>query len=279
MKTNIITKLLPIGLGISCLTALGQDDAPKTPDDALSRLPAVEFREDEPQYYVFTTDYLPLDLAGNITGRQRITGDYTRGLPGNKVRWNNVRVTAGAATDALPKGVPQKCMEDFSYESGTTDQFKDSFFAGFPAGNAGLPMKNLIWDITMFETFARASFDKLKLNEPFELDSAKETIPLAGGGQFSNRRPVLTWVGVSRINGKLCALIQYEVFFNKFSLPAGAQTMKGRSDYWGTIWVSLEDKQIEKGTLNEGVLMTMPVSGQAASQTIPVFRQATLRRR
>jgi len=278
MKTNILTILLLTSLGIPNLSVRGQATAPKTPDDALSRLPAIELREDGPQSYTFITDYISLDLAGNITGRQRVSGDYTRGLPDNKVRWNNVRVAAsGKAEGAFSKGEPQKYMEGFSYESGTPDQFKDSFFAGFPAGATSMQMKNLVWDITMFETFARGSFDKLKLNEPFELDPS--TVPLAGAGEFSNRRPMLTWVGVSKMNGKLCALIQYEVFLNKFKLPAGAQIMNGRSDYWGTIWVSLEDKQIEKETLNESVLMTMPLPGKTKPQLVPVFRQATLRRR
>ena len=81
------------------------------------------------------------------------------------------------------------------------------------------------------------------------------------------------------MNGRMCAVIQYEAFYNKLSLQAGGQNLNGRSDYWGTIWVSLADKQIEKGTLNEGVLLGFAMPGQAGQRAITIFRQATLNRR
>lgn len=272
MKANLVSKLPFMGvlLSASTLSAMGQNSAPNALDDALSHLPKVEFREDGPQRYVFTCDYLNFDLVGNITGKERVSGDYTRGLPDKKVRWNNVRNANGA----FPDGVPQKYMEDFSYDPASPDQFKDSFFAGFPADS--MQVKTLVWDVDMFEQFARKYFDKLKLNEPFELSSSDISLP---GGKFFNRRPALTWVGVSRMNGKSCAVIQYEALFNKVSLQPGAQTLNGRSDYWGTIWVSLTDKQIEKGTLNEGLLMGAAVAGQTGQQAVTIFRQATLCRR
>lgn len=276
MKTHLISKLpfAALLLSVSTLSTIGQGTAPDTLNKALSRLPNVEFREDGPQDYVFTCDYLNFDLAGNITGRERVSGDYTRGLPDKKVRWNNVRIAQSTnANGAFPDGVPQKYMEGFSYDPASPDQLKDSFFAGFPANS--MQVKTLVWDVTMFEQFARKYFDKLKLDEPFELSSSDYSLP---GGKFFNRRPILTWVGVSRMNNKTCAVIQYEAFFNKLSLQAGAQTMNGRSDYWGTIWVSLTDKQIEKGTLNEGVLLGATVPGQTGPQAVTIFRQATLSR-
>lgn len=275
MKTNFIAKLPFIGLLwiVSTLSTPGQNGSPNALDDALSHLPKVEFREDGPQHYVFICDYLNFDLAGNIVGRERVSGDYTRGLPDKKVRWNNVQIAQSTNADgAFADGVPQKYMEGFSYDPASPDQLKGSFFADFPADS--MQVKTLVWDVSMFEQFARKYFDKLKLNEPFELSSSDVSLP---GGKFFNRRPALTWVGVSTMNGKTCAVVQYEAFFNKLSLQVGPQTLSGRSDYWGTIWVSLTDKQIEKGTLNEGVLMGAGVPGQ--KQAVTIFRQATLCRR
>jgi len=173
-----------------------------------------------------------------------------------------------------PEGALQKYMEDFSYDPATPGKFQNSFFAGFPENS--MQTKTLVWDAGMFELFARKYFDKLKLNEPLELGPSDFALP---GGNFSNRKPTLTWVGVSQMNGKKCAVIQYEAFFNKLSLNTGAQNLNGRSDYWGTIWVSLADKQIEKGTLNEGVLMGIVLPGQVGQKALSIFRQATFCRR
>jgi hypothetical protein len=265
-----------LGLIFLCAAAEGQNSGMQYElNDILAHLPTVEFREGGPQHYVFTCDYVNFDLAGNVTAKERVSGDYTSGLPDGKVRWNNVRIAhMGNTNGASPEGVLQRYMENFSYDRLTPDYVKDSFFADFPANS--IETKALVWDVSMLEQFARNHFDKLKLNDPFELKSSDISVP---GMKFFNRLPRVTWVGVSKMNDKACAVIEYEGFFNKLSSQVGEQTLKGRSDYWGTIWVSLRDKQIEKGTLNEGVLLGVEVSGQAGPQAVPVFRQATLCRR
>jgi len=53
-------------------------------------------------------------------------------------------------------------------------------------------------------------------------------------------------------------------------------TLKGRSHYWGEIWVSLSSKQIEYATLQEDVLGEMKLAGQEAPRTISVFRVGIL---
>lgn len=277
MKNVLYSKLSLAGLllSVAILPTLAQGGASNSIEDNLTNLPTVAFREDGPQRYVFTCDYLHFDLEGNITGRERVSGDYTRGLPDGKARWNNVRIAQTTnANDAFPGGVLQNYMEGFTYDPSTRDQFKKSFFSGFPDS---MQTKSMVWDVTMFELFARKHFDQLKLNEPYEIGPSDISLP--GGGNFSNRRPLLTWVGVSKMNGRMCAVIQYEAFYNKLSLQAGGQNLNGRSDYWGTIWVSLADKQIEKGTLNEGVLLGFAMPGQAGQRAITIFRQATLNRR
>lgn len=269
MKIIRVFKLAITGLllYIPTLPILAQSGAPGGIQD---HLPTVTFRQDGPQHYVFTCDYLNFDLDGNMTSKQRVAGVYTCGLPGGKVRWNEVRIaTATNADQAFPEGELQNYMENFSYDPSSADQFKASFFAGFPDQ---MQTKTLVWDVGMFEHFARKYFEKLKLNQPYVLGSSDISFP---GGNFSNRRPALTWVGVSKMNGKACAVIQYEAFFNKLGLQSGGQNLQGRSDYWGTIWVSMADKQIENGTLNEGVLLGLAIPGPPGHQAVTIFRQAT----
>jgi hypothetical protein len=54
--------------------------------------------------------------------------------------------------------------------------------------------------------------------------------------------------------------------------------MKGRTNYWGNIWVSQEDKQIEYATLYEDGLMEMVFSGQSEEVLMNVFREITFQK-
>ena len=51
--------------------------------------------------------------------------------------------------------------------------------------------------------------------------------------------------------------------------------IKGRSDYWGQIWVSLATKQIQYATLYENVAGEMKLAGQDTPQLLNVFRIGT----
>lgn len=99
---------------------------------------------------------------------------------------------------------------------------------------------------------------------------------MPGVGTFHNRDVVLQWIGRSERNGQDCAVIQYQAFFNPLDIAMTGLTMKGRSDYWGQIWVSLATKQIEYGTLYESVVADMQLPGQTAPQLVNILRIGTL---
>src|SRR5262249_260440 len=145
----------------------------------------------------------------------RVSSTYTRGLPGGKVRWNDVLIArAATATAAFPKGEPQAYMEGFSYDGSKLKGVLDpGFFAGFPDEMA---TKTLVWAAFMLGVFAWSYFDKRTLNEPYRLP--RENLKLPGGGAFQNKQVELTWKGVSKRNGKLCALIAYQALFNKLEI-------------------------------------------------------------
>ena len=98
-----------------------------------------------------------------------------------------------------------------------------------------------------------------------------QDVHMPGVGTFHNRDVQLTWVGRSNRNGQDCAVIEYRAFFNPVQVENGAMTLKGRSHYWGAIWVSLATRQIEYATLLEDVLGELTLAGQP-TRTISVFR-------
>jgi hypothetical protein len=245
-------------------------------DAQLSHLPTdLKLKEDGPQRYKITVDYLNLDTLGNPLGKERVTGEYIRALPDGKVRWNNVRIAKAKSFDQpFTEGEIQSYMEGFTYNlSKREDMLKKEFFRGFP--DTEIKTKNLVWDMHMIEQLSWDHFNKLEINRPYAIQSQPEDVPLAGAGTFQNRRIELTWVGLSKRNNEICALIQYQAFMNKFNTSMGNMSFQGRSHYWGDIWVSLKDKQIEYATLFEDVLVEFALPGKEGKQLIGVLRKGT----
>jgi hypothetical protein len=247
---------------------------PTTAPLAARGLPkGLEVKDAGPRTYRFAVDYHNANSRGEIFQRQRLIGEYTRGLPGGEVAWKNV-TEATAQGETAPYGEPQKreFMEGFRYPNDLGRTFAPEFFRGFPP--MAFMERNLVWDTGMIEMFGQNYFDHLELNEPYHAISHMDA-KLPGEGTFTNRDVVLKWIGQSRRNGQECALIQYQAFFNPIDLSVGGMRMKGRSDYWGEIWVSLRTKQIEYGTLYESVVADLELPGQATPQLLNIFRTGT----
>lgn len=227
-----------------------------------------------PRTYRFTVDYQSANLQGVVVQRQRIVGEYTRGLAGGEVQWKNV-AQADADGASGPFGALQKrvFMEGFRYVNDLGATMQPGFFKGFPP--TAVFERNLVWDTGMMELFGQGYFEKLKLNEPYHA-MANQDVKMPAMGTFHNRDVVLEWVGLSYRNGQECALIDYRAFLNPLEIATGGMTLRARSDYWGQIWVSLKTKQIEYGTLYEEVLGEMQLPGQAAPQPLSVFRSGVL---
>jgi hypothetical protein len=227
-----------------------------------------------PRTYRFTVDYDSANVTGEVVHRQRVTGDYTRGLANGDVEWRNVgEAQADGATAPFPAPQKQDFIEGFHYPLGSPDTLKPDFFKSFPP--SAVFERNLIWDTSMFESFGQNFFDQLKLNVPLHL-LIDQDINMPSVGTFHSRDIVLEWVGRSQRNGQDCAVIDYRAFFNPLEIATGGVTIRGRSDFWGEIWVSLATKQIEYATIYEEVSGQMKLPGQDTPQPLSVFRIGTL---
>lgn len=223
-----------------------------------------------PRTYRFTVDYHHADRRGAIVRRQRIRGEYTRGLAGAEVQWKNVSQSEAEGPDG-PFGTAQRrdFMEGLRYRNDLGVTMQPDFFRTFPA--TAVVERNLVWDTGMIELFGQGFFEKLKLNVPYHA-FAEQSVTMPGIGTFHNRDVVLEWVGRSYRNGQDCAVIGYRAFLNPLQIAAGGMTLHARSDYWGQVWVSLKTKQIEYGTLHENVAGEMTLPGQDGPQPLSVFR-------
>jgi hypothetical protein len=227
--------------------------------------------KDELQKYVVTTDHFNTDIFGNFFNKMRVKGEYTRGLENGKVKWNNCSVAMAMQRDAeFPAGAPISYMENFSYNV-SENMLNAEAFANF--GENSPFAKNLIWDMMGIEGFAWSAWDKLKLNEPYSAKDFNAKMDLAGKGSFENKDVRITWTGISVRNGETCAVLEFITMNNPIEYSGDGMAMKGRSHYWGTIWVSLEDKQIEHAALYEDVVMEMNLPGQTNKQIMNATRE------
>jgi len=227
--------------------------------------------KDELQKYVVTTDHFNTDIFGNFFNKIRIKGDYTRGLPDKQVKWNNVSVAMSMSrNDEFSAGSPVAYMENFSYTV-SEDMLKPEKFSTFTEHSAYT--KNLVWDMMGIEGLAWVNFNDLELNKPFKATFFNGKMDLAGMGSFENKDMVITWTGITERNGEYCAVIEFRTMNNPLEYTGDGMSMKGRSHYWGTIWVSVEDKQVEHAVLFEDVVMEIQLPGQTNKQIMDATRE------
>jgi len=229
------------------------------------------FGQTAPRTWRLTFDYFNVDIKGHVIGRQRYSALYTRGLPGDTVRWNDVTIASAAVWSDFGPVQKQDFMEGFTYpHAEAANASKPEFFKGFPP--AAINQRNLIWDAHMFEGFAQ-NLDKLKLNTVFHLPEGNPA--LAGMGEFHDRDVQLILTGTSPRNGRDCVVIDYRAMFNTLDVKMPGMELVGRSDYWGQIWVATATKQIEYATLFEEVLGEMAIQDQPKPITISAVREGT----
>ncbi len=90
---------------------------------------------------------------------------------------------------------------------------------------------------------------------------------VAEGSYFKNGEVTLAFKGLSLVNAKTCALLEYdsgESSFNMVVKPLENMevTTKGSSHYWGDIYKDLSSGWIQKATLHEMVISETTVPGQ-----------------
>ncbi len=206
---RVRTVLILIGSAVFCVAVgpLVQLQAQLTPAATWVLPHGLSVKDAGPRTYKFVVDYNTANSKGEIVQRQRLVGEYTRGLPGREVMWKNVTHTTGQGESA-PFGAPQRVdfMEGFRYRNDLDGTMAPDFFKGFPA--TAVMERNLVWDTGMIEMFGQNYFDRLKLNVPYQAISNLDT-DIPGVGKFHSRDVVLQWVGRSQRNGQECAVIQY----------------------------------------------------------------------
>jgi hypothetical protein len=213
------------------------------------------------QKFRMTAIYTNRDLYGNFTGKMKITGDYTSGLPGDSARWNNVFISSSNVFSApFQAGIKQDYMENMKYVPSSRMLEKGSF-KNFPAKTDAVFAKNLVWDMGMIEEFAWKYTDSLKLNKYFIIRPRESSFEMGGVGNYSHDNIQIRWTGISEMNDELCAIIEYRAIDNLLEINMDQIKGKGTEQYWGTTWVNLNTGLIEFAETYSGTIQEIQVKG------------------
>ncbi len=207
-----------------------------------------------------TTECYDYSTRGDLLHKTRITGELT--FRSDSVRWGSVYISSMESREReteLPKGEKIGYMHGFEYRQDMEIMSADFFAKHLPEADP-LTM-NLVWDAMSFEGIAYENWDSLKYNEEFSARNLNSELQLAYG-TFENRDAKLTWIGTSEIDGETCAIIKYSLMNNPLNLEYGDMAIRGRSHFWGEVYVSLSDKHIEYAHLTEDVLVDVNDNAQ-----------------
>ena len=104
---------------------------------------------------------------------------------------------------------------------------------------------------------------------------------IAEGSYFKNGEVTLLFKGLSRVNEKTCALLEYDSGESSFyvlmkPMPNMDVSTKGSSHYWGDIYKDLSTGWIQKATLREMVVAETTIPGQTNKLSSVVERNISI---
>lgn len=269
MKKEIILNVA-FCFAISLVTAWGQKSVPVNPLQSLP--PNWSLQINQPISYLVTTTHYDYSMMGPFLNKTQITGRYTRTNAEGTVYWNQVEIAQAHDLESrFKQGLAQPVMEGFSYVP-SEKMMEAANYSDFPQDATAHLLKNLVWDMMGFEFFAWAHTDSLQLNQEYRPVEANSQIDLASEGTFENKDIRLTWLGTTQKNKQACAIIKFSVMNNPLTMNSEHLKLKGRSHYWGNVYVALDSKQIEYAELYEDVIMNLTLPGQDQPQRLNTVR-------
>ncbi len=239
----------------------------------LTKLPKVPLSETI-QKYRMTALYTNMDLYGKFTGKIKVSGDYTRGLENGNVMWNNVSISNSSnADEPFKEGTKQDYMENFKYVPSAKMVSDKDAFKNFPASLDNLYSRNLVWDMLSFEIFAWNYYDSLQLNKTYIIPDINGQFEISDIGTYSHKKLMLTWTGISVVNGELCAIVEFDAIDNKIEMSMDQIKTRGTEQYWGTVKISLNTKNIEHAVMYSGTIQEIEVKGMKDKFLIKTIRE------
>ncbi len=239
-------QFLLMALFIACAQANAQDAWYKT---RLKEVPAIVPAKQE--YDVTIKKQILHPVGHNTIFADAIKASFWV-YDNDSVEWQNVR---WAKIDGL-RQEPVKTIEwpefnGLKYKTKSTDFLNAGLYGDIPRQKKEWA-RMLAADAVIMQEIGWQVIDSLEFNKAFTprlMDG--NDIAFENSYTFSNQYLTYIWSGVTWHNNELCAVVKFESLFNPFNIDT---IVKGRSMYYGELWVSMQDKQIEHSIMVEDVV-------------------------
>ncbi len=233
------------------------------------------------QEYEVTLKWQNLDaISGQKINCNIVQRTYLTGQEDGFVAWKDVslaqvedfRQTQFTATE-LP------AFDNFSYKAMDTAFLAEEFYKDIPMELRDLA-KWLVSDAIQMQGLSWYVFDSLSYNEEF-IPKLLENydITFEDWVTFSSRYQKLIWSGIGKHNNEICAIIKFESYYNPISIENENMSVKGRALYYGEMWVSLEDKQVEFASMLEDDIFKIQSSQFQGEQLLDLQREVVFNKR
>lgn len=220
-----------------------------------------EIRAGKPkiQQYAVTLKWQNLDaIQGNTFNCNAVKATYITGLENDSVSWKNVSsATISNFQQTEFHGTSLPSFDGFTYKINETNFLEEGFYATILPEHRDIA-KWLVSDAIQMQGLAWYIFDSLKFNEPFVPKFLNNyDIKFKDWVTFTSRYQKLLWSGITKYQGEACAIVRFESLYNPLHIDNVQMSVKGRSLYYGEIWISLSDKQVEYASMVEDVVMKL----------------------
>jgi len=229
----------------------------------------------EIQEYDVTLKWQNLDaISGSKINCNAVNATYIAGLENGFVAWKNVSLAQiDDFKQAQYKGTDLPAFNDFTYKAIDTAFLSEDFYKIIPVEQRDLA-KWLVSDAVQMQGLAWYVFDSLEFNRAFipKLLENKD-VRFEDWVTFTNRYQKLIWSGITKHNDEICAIVKFESSYNPLQINNEQMQVKGRSLYYGEMWISLTDKQVEYAVMFEDVVMKLTSSMFPDEQLIDLQRE------
>jgi hypothetical protein len=232
------------------------------------------------QKYDVSLKWQNLDaINGNKINCNAVKATYIVGLENDSVSWKDVSLSQ--INDFQQKsynGTNLPSFNGFTYKINETNFLKDEFYKTIPLEQRDLA-KWLVSDAIQMQGLAWYVFDSLEYNKPFiPIFLNNYDVKFKDWVTFTNRYQKLIWSGITKYNNEVCAIVKFESLYNPLKIDNSQMSVKGRSLYYGEIWISLSDKQVEYATMVEDVVMKLKSSLFPEEQLIDLQREIVFKK-
>lgn len=234
----------------------------------------IKLQNSEIQKYDVTLKWQNLDaISGNKINCNAVKATYIVGI-NDSVGWENVSL---AQIDDFEQkqysGTDLPSFNDFSYKAMDTAFLSEEFYKNIPVEQRDLA-KWLVSDAVQMQGLALYIFDSLEFNKEFVPKFLENhDVNFENWVTFTSRYQKLIWSAISKHNNEICAIVKFESYYNPIKIENEQMSVKGRALYYGEMWISLEDKQVEYASMVEDDIFKLRSSMFPDEQLIDLQRE------